>query len=255
MALLTDGSPNTVETLKAIESSIADVASIELIDVDIKMSVALEEIGESLMVYLIQLGTQDPQSMTRRRVGVSNVVVTAPLRRWHAMQSIALIYRDAYHNQLNERYLEKWKYFNSVSADARKTLLQTGLGLVNSAVPKASVPVVGIAVGQWNAGTYVIQVANVDSLGQVGSPSDATTVDISVGTAPIVQVSAPPAGVAGWNVYVGAIGSTLLQQNASVLNFSSPWVAPPSGPVPGTPVGDGQAPDRYITDSQTYFRR
>ena len=96
MALLTDGSPNTVETLKAIESSIAEVAKIELIDIDIKMDLALEEISESLMVNLIQLGTQDPQYLSRRQIGVSTIVVTAPLRRWHALQSIAMIYRDAY---------------------------------------------------------------------------------------------------------------------------------------------------------------
>src|SRR5437773_129501 len=131
MALLTDGSPNSIETLKGIESSIADVAAIELIDIDIKMGLAIEEISESLLVYLIQLGTLDPQNLTRRQLGVSTVVVTAPLRRWHAMLTIALVYRDAYHNQLNERYLAKWKYFNAVSADARKTLIQTGLGLVN----------------------------------------------------------------------------------------------------------------------------
>src|SRR5450432_2402841 len=128
MALLMDGSPNTVEMLKAIESSIADVAAIEMIDVDTKMGVALEEISESLMVSLIQLGPADPQYLARRQIGVSTIVVTPPLRRWHALSTIALIYRDAYHNQLNERYLAKWKYFHTVSADARKTLLQTGLG-------------------------------------------------------------------------------------------------------------------------------
>ena len=88
MALLTDGSPNTVETLKAFESSIADVAAIELIDVDIKMGLAIEEISESLMVYLIQLGTQDPQYLSRRRLGMSTVVITAPLRRWRRLCSI-----------------------------------------------------------------------------------------------------------------------------------------------------------------------
>jgi len=255
MALLTDESPNTVETLKAIETSIADVASIELIDVDIKMGVALEEISESLMVYLIQLGSQDPQASTRRQIGVSNVVMTPPLRRWHAMQSIALIYRDAYHNQLNARYLEKWKYFNTAAGDVRKTLLQTGLGLVNSPVPQAPVPVAGIAVGQWAAGSYVVQVAWVDARGQVGSPSDATTVEIAVGNAPLVQVSEGPPEVAGWNVYVGPIGSTPTQQNSAPLSFSSAWVAPPFGPVQGNPVGNGQSPDRYLTDNQSFWRR
>ena len=254
MALLTDGSPNTVETLKAIESSIADVAAIELIDVDIKMGVALEEISESLMVYLIQLGNQDPQCWTRRRIGVSTIVVTPPLRRWHALQSIALIYRDAYHNQLNERYLAKWKYFNAVAADARKTLLQTGLGLVNQAVPKAPAPVAGIALGQWTPGAYVVQIAWVGPLGQAGSPGDAVTVELSTGSAPIVTAPVAPSGIAGWNVYVGPIGSVPTLQNSVPLGLAAPWVASGAGPAAGTPVGEGQSPDRYIADSQTFYR-
>ena len=255
MALLVDGNPNTVETLKAIESSIADVAAIELIDVDIKMGVAIEEISESLMVYLIQLGTQDPQSLLRRQIGVSTVVVTAPLRRWHALQSIALVYRDAYHNQLNERYLAKWKYFNSAAADGRKTLLQTGLGLVNQAVPKAPAAIVGIAVGQWTPGSYLVRTAWVDSLGQIGSPGEAVTVELTAGSGPTVTVPAAPQGIAGWNVYVAPIGSVPTLQNSGPLGFVVPWVAPAAGPVVGTAVGDGQTPDRYITDSQTFFRR
>ena len=255
MALLMDGSPNTVEKLKAIESSIADVALIEMIDVDIKMDLALEEISESLMVYLIQLGTQDPQSLVRRQIGVSTVVVTAPLRRWHAMQTIALVYRDAYHNQLNERYLAKWKYFNGVAADARRTLLETGLGLVNQAVLKAMEPVVGIAVGQWSPGTYVVRIAWVNSLGQVGSPSEATTIDLSVGSGPTVTAPTGPSGVAGWNVYIGITGTIPTQQNSTLLGFTVPWVAPAGGPVVGVAVGDGQSPDRYIADAQTFFRR
>ena len=256
MALLMDGSPNTVETLKAIESSIADVAAVEQIDVDIKMGLALEEISESLMVHLIQLGTQDPQYLARRQIGVSTLVLTPPLRRWHALMSITLVYRDAYHNQLNERYLAKWKYFNSVSADARKTLLQIGLGLVNAAVPKAPAPVTGVAIGQWPPGVYVIRMAWVDSSGRIGSPGEAVTVELTSGSAPTVTSPVAPAGVAGWNVYIGPFGSVTTLQNSSPMGFSVPWVAPAAGPVvAGVPVGDGQSPDRYIADNQSYFRR
>jgi hypothetical protein len=255
MALLTDGNPNTVGSLKAIESSIADVAAIELINLDIKMCVAVEEISESLMVYLIQLGTQDPQYATRRQLGVTTVVVTAPLKRWHALESIALVYRDAYHNQLNERYLAKWKYFNAVSADARQTLIDTGIGLVNQPVPKAAAPIAGTATGQWNPGPYVIQITWVDSFGNEGVPSDPVTVQLGAGNAPTVTAPAAPTGVAGWNVYVGPLGSTPILQNASPLSFGSPWVAALIEPATGTAVGSGQSPDVYILSSNTFYRR
>ncbi|HEY3741178.1 MAG TPA: hypothetical protein VGL53_15105 [Bryobacteraceae bacterium] len=255
MALLTDGSPNTVGSLKAIESSIADVAAIEMINVDVKMGVAVEEISESLMVYLIQLGSQDPQAASRRDLGVSTVVVTAPLKRWHALDSIALVYRDAYHNQLNERYLAKWKYFNAVAADARQTLLDTGIGLVNQPVPKAPVPIAGLSVGQWNPASYIVQIAWVDALGNVGAPSDPITVQLSAGTAPTVTAPAPPDGIAGWNVYVGPIGSVPILQNSSPLDFTTPWIASLTEPASGTPVGTGQSPDTYILSSNCFYRR
>ena len=182
-------------------------------------------------------------------------MVTPPLRRWHALDSITLIYRDAYHNQLNERYLAKWKYFNAVTADARQTLLDTGLGLVYQAVPKAPLPLAAAVTGQWNGGEYVIQIAWVDNLGQVGAPSDPTTVNLAAGNAPTVAVPIAPEGIAGWNVYVGPLGSPPTLQNSSPLDFTAPWVAALIEPTTGMPVGCGQSPDTYITSSQTYYRR
>lgn len=255
MALLTDGSPNTVESLKAIESAIADVAAIEMIDLSVKMDFALEQIGETLLAYLIQLGTKDPQYATRRQLGVSSVVVTAPLRRWHALLSVAAVYRDAYHNQLNDRYLAKWKYFNAAADDQRKLLMSIGLGLVYAPVPKAAQPVTGIAVGQWPVGAYTVVVTWVDANGHEGAASDPLTVELTSPGAPMVQVNAAPAGIAGWNLYVGPVGGgPLTLQNSTLLGFSVPFVTNSAGMVSGPAPGDGQSPDRYLLDNQAFFR-
>ena len=254
MALLTDGSPNTIGALRAHESSITEVAAIECVNVDIKMAVAMEEISESLMAYLVQLGPKDPQYISRRSLGVSTVVVTPPLRRWHALLSIALIYRDAYHNQLNERYHAKWAYFFAAASDARRTLMQTGLGLVYQAIPKSALPTVGTSAGSWPAGTYEIQVTWVNASGQTGSPSDITTAELATIGAPAVSVGTPPVGAVGWNVYAGQLGGMLAQQNAQVLDPTAVWVGTSTGPVAGVAPGSGQQPDRFITDTQVLLR-
>jgi hypothetical protein len=255
MALLTDGSPNTIGALKAHESSITEVATVEGVNVDVKMAVALEEINETLMAYLVQLGPKDPQYVARRTLGVSTVVVTPPLRRWHALLSIALIYRDAYHNQLNERYHAKWAYFFAAAADARKVLQQTGLGLVNRAVPRAPIPTVGVAAGSWPAGVYEIQIAWVDSSGQVGLPSSPTTAELPSNGVPSVTVGVAPANVTGWNVYAGALGGVLTQQNGQPLATTAAWSGTSNGPSStGAAPGAGQQPDVYITDTQVLLR-
>ena len=254
MALLTDGSPNTIEALKALESSITDVAAIECVNLDVKMAVALEEVNESLMAYLMQLGPKDPQFAARRRLGVSTVAVTPPLRRWHAQLSIALTYRDAYHNQLNERYHAKWAYFFAAASDARKLLMQTGLGLVNQPVPGATVPNAGVALGSWPAGAYAIQVAWVDGSGQVGAPSPATTVELTTASAPSISLGTVPQGIAGWNIYAGNVGDTLALQNSQPLAVTTSWVPTSTGPQSGAAPGSGQQPDRYITDTQVLLR-
>ena len=43
----------------------------------------------------------DPQSTMRRARGVSDVVVTPQLKRWHAIHTLGVVYRDAFNNQLN----------------------------------------------------------------------------------------------------------------------------------------------------------
>ena len=49
----------------------------------------------------------DPQSAMRRAMGVSDVVVTPQLKRWHAVHTLEVFYRDAFNNQLNDRYKAK----------------------------------------------------------------------------------------------------------------------------------------------------
>ncbi len=121
MALLTDGNPNDTIALKVYESAILDVANIERIDLDVKLTLATEEVSEDVIdILLDHTQTQDPQSIVRRMIGVSDVVVTTQLKRWHALHTLEIVYRDAFNNQLNDRYEAKFLEYQDLAINARE---------------------------------------------------------------------------------------------------------------------------------------
>src|ERR1700722_970352 len=125
MMLLTDGSPNTPEDLRVYESAILDVSSTEKINLDTKLRLATEEISEILLnILLDQTTAASGGQMTRRLLGVSDVVVTRQLKRWHALYTLAIFYRDAYNDQLNDRYLAKWNEYLLLASGAQSLTTQ-----------------------------------------------------------------------------------------------------------------------------------
>src|ERR1700733_3039542 len=136
--LLTDGSPNTTEDLRVYESAILDVSSEEMINLDVKLKLATEEISEIVLNILLDHSSiVTGGDMLRRSLGVSDVVVPRQLTRWHALYVLAIFYRDAYNNQLNDRYLAKWNEYLLLARGARETTLQYGIGLVTIPIPQA----------------------------------------------------------------------------------------------------------------------
>ena len=87
MALFTDGPINGVKELQNYENGILAVANIEQIDLAGKSALAQSEIATELMLFLLRRCRQPDVLWTvdfRRIIGVGDVVVTEPLRRWHA---------------------------------------------------------------------------------------------------------------------------------------------------------------------------
>ena len=188
MALMTDGNPNDTESLRVYETAIADVASVEGIDLDAKLGLATEEVSEDLLnILLDHTRSSDPQSNIRRNIGVSDVVVTPQLKRWHAVHTLAIVYRDAFNNQLNDRYRAKWTEYYELSRGARAQTVRYGIGLVLNPIPKAIAPTLSIVPGTGLATTYYVQVSWVSASGQEGSPSDLTTFMTAAGTSLAVQ--------------------------------------------------------------------
>src|SRR5690242_2816865 len=132
MSLFTDGSIASLEDLKAQDSGVMDTAGTEGIDLTGKLALAQEEIGVELQVLLPRLGTGASECG-----GLAKVVVTSPLRLWHVFHTLSMVYRDAYNNQLNDRYKGKWDQYRQLARWAEERLLETGVGMAADAVPRA----------------------------------------------------------------------------------------------------------------------
>jgi hypothetical protein len=251
--LLTDGNPNTTEDLRVYESAILDVANAEQIDLEAKLGLATEELSQEVLDMLLDhTRALDPQLGAlqwnmRRTIGVSDVVVTRQLKRWHAAHTLAVVYRDAFNNQLNDRYQAKFSEYREVAKDAKTHTVRYGIGLSLTPLPKAPAPVVSFAAAQQAAATYFIQVAWVSAQGQEGAVSDSTSFEAAAGSVPVVRVVNPPPGATGFNVYMGLTSVAATLQNATAVAVGQSFTLPSTGLVQGRTPGTGQSPDVYVT--------
>jgi hypothetical protein len=255
MALLTDGNPNDTEALRIYETAILSVANVEMIDLDAKLGLATEEISDSVLdILLDHTRAYDPQSNIRRLIGVSDVAVTPQLKRWQAAHTLEIVYRDAFNNQLNDRYKPKWDEYRELSRAAREQTERFGIGLVLSPVPKAATPILSVVPGTTPATTYYVQASWVSATAQEGSPSEVTAFETAAGSQLVAQAMQPPAIATGWNVYIGLTDSTLTLQNSTSLPLGQSFTMPPAGLVNGRSPGNGQMPDVYVTGGRTLRR-
>ena len=157
----------------------------------------------------------------RRTIGVGDVVVTDPLRRWHALKTLALVYRDAYNNQLNDRYKGKWTEYEQLAKATEDSYLQIGVGWLPVLSPKAMIPVLNTTPGTGPAATYYVAVAWVNQTGQSGSASEVAQLTTSTGQQLVVSRSNPPSNATGWNAYVGEAPEATSLQNSSPIAIGS----------------------------------
>ena len=237
MALFTDGPMATITDLMGYESAILEVGVTEQIDLTIKLGLAHEELGIELEAFLAGQATS---------AGLGNIVGTEPLEKWHTFHTLAMVYRDAYHRQLNDRYETKWNEYQRLSQWAREALKQTGVGMTFDPVPRAAKPQLSAAAGAGGAATYYVRVAwrNVES--EEGSPSDIATLTTAAGSALVATAVNPPASAAAWNVYVGFAAEEQTLQNDAPLVVGASWTEPVSGIRRGAAASGGQTPDYYL---------
>jgi hypothetical protein len=251
MALFTDGVPADIAYLRTYDSAIDQVASDEGIDLDAKLAIAAEEIGEEIFSFLLLQGPADTNGPGRRQIGLSDVVVSQPLRRWHALATLAAFYRDAYNSELNDRYAGRWKTYTQLAKEAGERTFDIGIGIVSQPTPKANPPQVVQTSDPVLRADYWLQVTWVNDSGSEGAPSD--PVSVSLGPGDSVSIDAPPAGIRAWNLYAGADRDDVQAQTASPLDVTALWVMADSL-IAGAEPGNGQLADYFVAERQFLLR-
>ena len=216
MPLITDGIINTTEELAAYENGILDLASTEAIDISQKMILAQDDIALQIALFLAGQGSEDPKAHLRRVMGCADVVATTPLKRWHALKSVALIYQDAFNNQLNDRYRAKWTTYEGLAQASGNRYLESGVGIVANPVPKAPAPICSTSISAPASDPYYVRVSWINNYGQEGAASDAAVVSAAVP----VEAPSAPAGISAWNIYAGMDPTEVFLQNAAPLGLA-----------------------------------
>ncbi len=252
MALFTDGGPATIEDMKRHDSACESLARDAGIDLDAKLSVAAEEVGQDLFAFLLFQGA--PETRARRRsVGLTDVVATPPVTRWHAIRALAGLYRDAYGSDVNDRFRQKWQEYERMSKDASEHAFDAGIGLSMHPIPKPPVPLVN-ASGDETGTTQYLRVTWVGDNGEEGAASDEFATAL-VANDSVSMRGVTPEGVVGWNIYAGVSDDALFLQNDSPLAPGATWAEPVEGLKQGRLVSvNGQTADYFVVEQRVLLR-
>jgi len=242
MALFTDGI-STIQDLMIQDSSVLDTAQTENIDLNQKLAVAQQEIGIELTTLLQRSNTYDWQFWLQPNPQLNNIVVTPPLQLWHVFQSLALVYRDAYGSQLNDRYQGKRDQFQQLAKWALDKLIQTGVGIVSDPIPQAAPPQLTSIEGGQPAMTYCASVSWLNAEGEEGQAGNASSLAVAAGNTLAVQPLNPPPNAVAWNVFVGPSADALVLQNGTPLEPNEVWIQSAPAAIGGRGPGKGQDPN------------
>ena len=242
MALFVDGPACTIEDLVDQDSGLPGVAQTTGINVSSKLRLAQEEIKTDLQLWLLK-----PRPTLEMLWGpvlrIEQVVVTAPLKRWEAMHTLALVYRDAYFSQLVDRYQAKWQEFATLARGAGDSFVASGLGLVSDPIRRPQPPALASIAGPQGGGVYYASVAWVNTAGQESAGSVASSVTIADGNLMTVSAVNPPANATGFWVYAGTTLDGMLRQNDVALPIGLTYSYIPGEVTQGPLPGIGQKPD------------
>jgi hypothetical protein len=254
MALFTDGPISSAQNLQEYDSSVLSVANAEGIDVAVKVTLAQQDLENELMLFLFRRAPfRDYQLNFRQRPGLADVVVTDALQQWHILRTLALVYRDAYYNQLNNRYQGKWSEYEQLAKASSRTYFQLGVGVVADPIPMAALPELSSVPGSGAEEMFYVVTTWVSAAGQEGAPSDYATFNTAAGEDMTVTLAGPPKNAVGWNVYVGLSPSALARQNNAPLAPGSSWIM--TGALSsGAALTTGQQPAWFIVDHRVIER-
>jgi hypothetical protein len=254
MVLFTDGPISSAQDLQEYDSSVLTVANAEGINVAVKVTLAQQDLGNELMLFLFRRARfRDHRPNFRRPLGLDDVVVTEALQQWHILTTLALVYRDAYYNQLNDRYQGKWDEYTQLAKASSQMYFQLGVGVVVDPIPMALSPQLSSVAGSGAEETFYVAATWVSAAGQEGAPSDNAILTTAAGQVLVVTLSGPPSIAVGWNVYVGLSPNSLTLQNDTPVALGDSWTMI-EGLSAGAPVPSGQQPAWFIVDHRLMNR-
>src|SRR5438128_495858 len=170
MALFTDSDVVTLDDLLQFESSLIQISSTHGIDVETKIRLAVDEIGDKILLCLLQAGAPG-QWTGKAELGLGNVVVSSPLYRWICFNSLARVYAEAYNVQLNTRFQGKWTEYQQQASQASNLVMASGIGVVAQPLPKPGLPIIAVSQGTITAPAVFAQVSWTGNRGQESAPS------------------------------------------------------------------------------------
>jgi len=254
MALFTDGGITQISELEAYDSALLRVANAEGVDLTAKQNLAGSEIGIAIEEFLVRRTGMLPSSDPASGQALGNVVVTPPLKQWHTLLTLSLVYSDVEGNHVKGRYAEKAQEYRRRAKWAAETLFRIGVGLTFRPIPRATQPVVRTVSGAEPVETYSVEVAWRNSAGESGAPSEALVYTTETAGVIGVTAAAASAAVTGFDVYVGLSDGELTRQNSEMVARGAEWVMPAGGLVAGAPLPAGQSPDRYVRNDRVLRR-
>jgi hypothetical protein len=245
MALLVDGQINGLEDLREWDSGILDVADGERIDLGAKLRRAQAEIEEEVERFL----------RDQERGMITQVVADRGLRHWHALKTLEAVYRDAYFNQLNDRYGEKWKHYLELAEKQASRYFDAGVAIVYAPLRRPPQVTAVAGDGELPPATYRVVATVVDSQGRESAPSEEVVVSQPAPHSFVARLPYAPEGATGWSIYVGFSDGEPALQNETPLGLQEAWSLTAAGLRTGRPPGEGQAPDEVIRRSGSILLR
>jgi hypothetical protein len=247
MALFLDGTVSDSEDLRAYESGILDVASTEGIELDAKFRLA----SRDLSIEIAQLFEDENASAS-----LDAVVVTPALLRWHTLRTLALVYRDAYFVQLNDRYEAKWHEYEREAILARNALFDLGVGVAIDPVTQAATPQLdAINGGVQPLHTYFAQTAWISAQGTIGARSTVVSLTVESGKLLRVCPGIAPTNASGWMIWAGMDPDTLALQTRAPLAPNVNWIMPVNGIATAPITRVVEIPPAYFVRRRQLWRR
>lgn len=244
MSLFADGPPSNIEDLTDQDSGLLDVCRVQQIDASVKLKLAHRELSAQIESLFEQQRSVYSGTLTNSQLSLGNVAITPALRAWHTWQALSLIYRDAYFNQLNDRFQAKWAEYRRLADNERNNLRDIGVGIVWDPLLQPNGPSLSPTPASEVGGTFYFSIAVLNSAGEQSAPSPIESINLSDGNAVELQILHHAANARGWNVYAGSQPGGMYLQNSAPIPLDASWsFFPSTALLSGAKPGTGQRPN------------